>query len=538
MLRELAVVYAEDQEMDSAMSRPGNHQSVIIVGAGLAGLSAAAHLSSLGVKSLILEAQSRPGGRVRSVILPKSPALPDGPPKQVELGATFFHGTRGNAAYDLAVSCGLHKPSALDTEEDEEVGHLLFSSDGKLVKADGTASLISGSEGDRIARVYAKALAQIEDVSKPSHAHPGASVLQHVRKGSDYDLLKQEQRAVFRARDILEATINGCDDSTARLSASLANEYVTLPGANLHMADKGGMSSIVHLLMSKLADESCLRCNAEVTAVYYNKVSQPGVDLHLASGDFITADCLIWTPSLNVTKAACEDAVFHPPLPLAKINALSQRGYGVVDKVFAVLESPLQNVDVGRDLPVYWDGTEDDLLTAEFARTMSSSEAKLSRPAFGEWCCGIYAVSYDAAAVCVHFWLSGTYALKFSERSEERARSELSSLLSVLYEQNVTVHAILRSEWGKNPFTRGSYSYAAVGCPPHAVEQVSDPVPSADLPLLCFAGEATHGRFFSTMHGAIESGIREAERCAQYLAKKEGQQTGHCLDDENRNKLK
>ncbi len=40
----------------------------------------------------------------------------------------------------------------------------------------------------------------------------------------------------------------------------------------------------------------------------------------------------------------------------------------------------------------------------------------------------------------------------------------------------------------------------------------SSPLPSQDEPRLLFAGEATHEKFWSFMHGARESGIREANR--------------------------
>lgn len=36
------------------------------------------------------------------------------------------------------------------------------------------------------------------------------------------------------------------------------------------------------------------------------------------------------------------------------------------------------------------------------------------------------------------------------------------------------------------------------------------------LQIILFAGEATHERFFSTVHGAIESGFREADRLIEY----------------------
>ena len=35
--------------------------------------------------------------------------------------------------------------------------------------------------------------------------------------------------------------------------------------------------------------------------------------------------------------------------------------------------------------------------------------------------------------------------------------------------------------------------------------------------VLCFAGEATNTHYYSTVHGAVESGWREAERLIKFL---------------------
>ena len=43
----------------------------------------------------------------------------------------------------------------------------------------------------------------------------------------------------------------------------------------------------------------------------------------------------------------------------------------------------------------------------------------------------------------------------------------------------------------------------------HAVAKMAEPAMDGKL---LFAGEATHPRHFSTVHGAIESGWREADR--------------------------
>jgi monoamine oxidase len=58
---------------------------VLIVGAGVAGLAAAAKLSQAGVRTLILEARDRIGGRVLTIHPPNLGVA-------VELGAEFVHG--------------------------------------------------------------------------------------------------------------------------------------------------------------------------------------------------------------------------------------------------------------------------------------------------------------------------------------------------------------------------------------------------------------------------------------------------------------
>jgi monoamine oxidase len=57
---------------------------VLIIGAGVAGLTAARQLSTAGVRVLVLEARDRLGGRVMTHHTPEGP---------VELGAEFVHGT-------------------------------------------------------------------------------------------------------------------------------------------------------------------------------------------------------------------------------------------------------------------------------------------------------------------------------------------------------------------------------------------------------------------------------------------------------------
>ena len=72
------------------------------------------------------------------------------------------------------------------------------------------------------------------------------------------------------------------------------------------------------------------------------------------------------------------------------------------------------------------------------------------------------------------------------------------------------------TRWKSNQYTSGSYSFAAINQKGDEFNTLAEPLPSDDEskqpPRLLFAGEATHHHFFSTVHGAIESGYREAER--------------------------
>ena len=77
------------------MANSRRNNSVIVIGAGIAGISAAHHLWQLGVKDVvILEARERVGGRIFS--------LKDGN-DVLEMGAQWIHGAcEGNPVFNLA----------------------------------------------------------------------------------------------------------------------------------------------------------------------------------------------------------------------------------------------------------------------------------------------------------------------------------------------------------------------------------------------------------------------------------------------------
>jgi monoamine oxidase len=94
-----------------------SQEDVLIVGAGVAGLAAAAELHAAGISVRLLEARERVGGRAWSIHA-------EGVEQAIELGAEFIHG-KPPELFSIAAEAGLN-PIVLGGEN--------FASDGKTVR--------------------------------------------------------------------------------------------------------------------------------------------------------------------------------------------------------------------------------------------------------------------------------------------------------------------------------------------------------------------------------------------------------------------
>ncbi|KAM5246694.1 spermine oxidase isoform 3-T3 [Ctenodactylus gundi] len=116
-------------------------------------------------------------------------------------------------------------------------------------------------------------------------------------------------------------------------------------------------------------------------------------------------------------------------------------------------------------------------------------------------------------------WICGEEAL-IMERCDDETVAETCTEILRQFTGNPNIpkpRRILRSAWGSNPYFRGSYSYTQVGSSGADVEKLAKPLPytesSKAAPMqVLFSGEATHRKYYSTTHGALLSGQREAAR--------------------------
>jgi lysine-specific histone demethylase 1 len=71
------------------------------------------------------------------------------------------------------------------------------------------------------------------------------------------------------------------------------------------------------------------------------------------------------------------------------------------------------------------------------------------------------------------------------------------------------------THWSREEYSRGVYSYIAVGSSGEDYDTMSRPVED----ILFFAGEATNRQHPSTIAGAFQSGLREAGRIDRLMCK-------------------
>ncbi|KAG1657727.1 hypothetical protein FOA52_011989 [Chlamydomonas sp. UWO 241] len=117
-------------------------------------------------------------------------------------------------------------------------------------------------------------------------------------------------------------------------------------------------------------------------------------------------------------------------------------------------------------------------------------------------------------------WIAGDTALQMERLSDEEVARGIEQLLATFPSVRLPPGAspinprIVRSSWGTNELFRGSYSYLRAGVENgEVVDLIAEPLTTdTGLPVVMFAGEATHRHYMGTVHGAYLSGFREASR--------------------------
>jgi monoamine oxidase len=223
-------------------------------------------------------------------------------------------------------------------------------------------------------------------------------------------------------------------------------------------------------LMAAYGAPCPLAFNTQVTLIDH---SGKRVRVETSRGTLSAGKVIITVPTNLI---ADESIRFHPALP-AKVDAARGLPLGLADKVMLALDEP-------KALP------KDGSLRGATMRTAMGSFHL--RP-FGQ--------------ACIEGYFGGSFADALENSGDgalaAQAIDEIAALLGSDFRGKLK--PLAESRWAHDPFARGSYSHALPG---HAGARAT--LASSVDGRLFFAGEATSPNFFSTAHGARDSGERAA----------------------------
>jgi monoamine oxidase len=450
---------------------------VIIIGAGAAGLSAAAALGKAGVSVTLLEARDRIGGRMFTLLDPKLQA-------PIELGAEFIHG-RPHEIWNL-----LKSHNVQITEMD---------GDNWCVEKERLSPCDFFSEVDKILK---KMKFDVHDVHKDKDDETFLDFLE--RYSSRLDGTPQLQRAKEWATSYVSG-FNAADPglvSVNWLVKGMRSEE-QIEGDRAFRADHG-YTDLIEVFQPLLNDGAVtVRRSTTVESVQWG----PGrveITTISANGEAkLSAPHALITVPLGVLQARPDEKgaiQFNPKLPGKKQEAIHHILMGKVIRITL------------RFRERFWE--ELPTMREKNSKTLDGMSFLFSHDGwFPTW----WTTSPLKLPLLIG-WAPFHCATRLSGRSEsfvvEQSIETLHRLLGLSSQKLHTLleHAYFH-DWQTDPFSRGAYSYGKVG-QEQAHQVLAEPIENT----LFFAGEATDTEGQNgTVHGAMASGRRAATEIADVI---------------------
>ena len=429
----------------------GSVERVLVVGAGIAGLTVANAMAHAAVACVVLEARDRVGGRLHTVDLGGS---------RVDLGGSWMHHPVGNPLRQFAESAGIGCRTAnpLPTLSAFDCSTGLW-----LSHADVEASLIVEMEG------FTEALDGLR-----TRLGPGASAAQGIESHLASTGLAGEplRRARQGLRAVVEADAAGAAEHQSLEWLWTQEEY---GGDYFGDVPEGGYASVVDAMAAGLH----VRQDWPVVRV---DLSESGVSVTSAAGKTEVGSHVVVAVPLGVLKNDLPR--FTPPLPAERTEAVRRLGFGRYEKVALTFDE------------AFW-------------RRAGWSHLVLFPPEAGEpasWVFDLSAFGGGPVLVCHTFHsATGHLAGASTAASAQWVMGMLSAALGAPCPEPV---AVAVTGWADDPYAAGAYTHVPPGSSNADLDLLGTPVAGR----LLFAGEHTQSARLGYADGAMTSGIREAKR--------------------------
>lgn len=437
-----------DRHVPSGIDAPV--ERVVVVGAGMAGLTVANALAHAGVPNVVLEARDRIGGRVHTVDLGGWP---------LDLGASWIHTPVGNPVTRFSELAGIGRrpgdPFA------EMVG--LDRHEGRLLSATEFADVLRATDE------FAEVIPGLHDALGPN-----ATVADAIARFAGERAPDGGARWV---RDALMVLIEMDSSASAETQsfASFPANTLEYDGDYLGDLPVGGYGAVAAAMGAGI--------DVELSQAVERVIVRPhGVRVRTASGLEEEGSHVVVTVPLGVLQGG--GIRFDPPLAPERVGAIERLGFGRYEKVALRFES------------AFW-------------RAEGVPHLLVLPKAADDWAPGLVGLDAFEASPILVAHAGGRSADRMNELSDSEVVTRLRELIGEAIGGPVPEPIdVMRSAWTSDPYSRGAYTYVPIGASRHDLDALGEPVAGR----LLFAGEATTSTRVGFADGAMTSGIREAKR--------------------------
>ncbi|RZC57036.1 hypothetical protein C5167_004339 [Papaver somniferum] len=448
--------------------------TVIVVGAGMSGISAAKTLSDAGIKNiLIIEATNRIGGRIKKTNFAGL---------SVELGANWVEGVNGDQVNPIWTMVN-------------KIGLKTYYSDFDHL-ANHTYKQMGG--------VYEESVAQqaYDSADELSTSSQKLSVSLSRRRQTDMSILASQRLKNHVPSTPIEMAIDyytydyefGEPPRVTSLQNTEPLQTFTDFGEDYYfVADSRGYESVVHYVAKQFLTtdkagnitDPRLVLNKAVREIQY---SQSGVVVKTEDGSVYKADYVMVSASIGVLQTNLID--FVPDLPAWKLLAIYQFDMSIYTKIF--LKFPYKFWPTGN-------GTEFFIHVHE-KRGYYTMWQQLENEYPG--------------ANCLLVTVTDDESRRVEQQPDSETLAEIMDVLRNMFGKNIPdATDILVPKWWSDRFYKGTFSNWPIGVDQHEYDQIRAPVGR-----VYFTGEHTSEHYNGYVHGAYLAGIDSANilvKCAK-----------------------
>jgi polyamine oxidase len=450
MMVEMRFQY-DDGRTDIPGGVAGSVERVVVVGAGIAGLTVANALAHAGVDCVVVEARHRIGGRLHTIDLAGSP---------VDMGGSWIHHPIGNPmrafARQVGIACRNGDPLAELAGFDANAGRRLSA-----MEVAANLRILYETFPEAVDRLRIE-LGPEASVAGAIEAFVAAADLTAVQARQ----ARQGLRAVVEAESA---------DLPERQSLQWMWNEIEYDGNYFGDLPVGGYRTLVDAMATGVD----VRLGVEVDDV---TVSTDGVAVRTVDGATERGSHAVVTVPLGVLKHGTPR--FHPALPADRVAAIDRLGFGYYEKVALRFGHPFW-----RDA-----GFPHAML---FPRNPAESTV---------WVLGLDAFDDGPTLVCFAFHSAANRVLDATP--DDAAQWVLAMLTEAIGRSCPPPTAVAVTGWAHDPYSRGAYTHVPPGAEPADVDLLGNPINGR----LLFAGEHTQSARMAYADGALTSGIREAKR--------------------------